>query len=603
MSMSEPRTPDDTLPAGTMLVERYRIGSVLGRGGFGITYRAFDSHLQRFVAIKEMFPDGSTRSGLSVRLSHRLQHSAGEAHDEFMREAMTLARLRDPAIVHVYEALESFDTVFVVMEFLEGQTYHELLNAEGPLSAANATEVLRTVGNALRRVHAQGFAHRDIKPANIMCTDGRPILIDFGAARSFVAEKSQDLSRLVTPGYSPLEQYGGHIRFASRVDVYALAATGYTLVTGKMPVNAADRAQGIRLPTIAELVPSAPFALHEAILAGMTMPADQRPEMDTFLAMLPDASVLARSASSPPGKTSPDTPPPTELIATPAATSRLSTHETIRVDGYALDATPSTRSSLSPESPSSPRLPISDSNISKRKSLPIVGAVALIVAVIAGAAFAIRSASKKSAAPSGANSTADSAVVSRDTRQVDTSTTVFDSTGSASSSASNATNTTTAVVLRPVNVTSSAARKPVNLRCTGERVTYDAKNLFDGDVQTGWGASAADGAGQTVTVTFAKPVRLRRIAMTPGFLRDAPRKDEDCAMVNAFPYNRFVSEVVYIFDSASIPQKFQFDPSPQSIDVDVITTKVTMRIVSTDRKGIDNDTIISELTFYGDVSQ
>lgn len=155
--------------------------------------------------------------------------------------------------------------------------------------------------------------------------------------------------------------------------------------------------------------------------------------------------------------------------------------------------------------------------------------------------------------------------------------------------------------LRPVAATATNQRSSVDLRCTGERVNYAPENLIDGNHDTGWGASSADGTGQSVTLTFAAPVRLTRIGLTPGYTRVGPRQDQGCAEVLAFPFNRVVTSVSYAFDDGSaITQTFERLAELQYQDVDVTTTTVRITVLGTDRgSGADDDTVISEAVFEG----
>lgn len=271
-----------TLPPGTVLDERSRLDVVLGQGGFGITYRAHDTRLDRQIAIKEMFPGGCIRQGVSVVPTGPTATTFHESRVQFVREAQNLGRLRHPSIVQVYEVFETANTAYLVMELLHGTTYEERVSSTGPLDVAETTKVLRSVASALELVHQDGVLHRDVKPSNLMCVHGEPILIDFGAARTYANEITTDMSRLVTPGYSPLEQYSGRGRFGPTSDVYSLAATGYFLLTGKPPVGAVERIQG------AELAPLSADAQHiglgRAITAGLEIaPADRPANMAQFV--------------------------------------------------------------------------------------------------------------------------------------------------------------------------------------------------------------------------------------------------------------------------------------------------------------------------------
>ncbi|MEA2802780.1 MAG: hypothetical protein QOE49_2875, partial [Rhodospirillaceae bacterium] len=205
-SNSDPDSDFVTLRPG-QVVGRYRIVSVLGQGGFGITYRALDSELGREVAIKEYLPaalavrqDGTT----VVPRSKSAAEDFAWGRDRFVAEGRTLAALhRVPGIVLVHDFLETNGTAYLVMELLGGQTLQERVAARGPLDAASLDTLLRPLLDGLEQVHAAGFLHRDIKPANILLDQlGRPTLIDFGASRAAVAGRSQAMTAVFTPGYA-----------------------------------------------------------------------------------------------------------------------------------------------------------------------------------------------------------------------------------------------------------------------------------------------------------------------------------------------------------------------------------------------------------------
>ncbi len=154
--------------------------------------------------------------------------------------------------------------------------------------------------------------------------------------------------------------------------------------------------------------------------------------------------------------------------------------------------------------------------------------------------------------------------------------------------------------LFPTRAEATAERNAVNLRCGGAFVDYVAGNLIDGDADTGWGASNTDGAGESITISFDRDVRLTEVGMTPGYTKVGPRSDADCQDVFAYPYNRFVVGVRYAFDDGSVvEQRFEDRGEMQTIGVDTVTSSVTITILETDRHGKDDDTIISEAHFWG----
>lgn len=249
----------DALPQGTLLAGLYATESVLGQGGFGITYKCHDRMLERRVALKEFFPSGSRRAQNQVQPSRGLSPTHyEEARTQFLSEARLLARCHHHGIVAVHTAFEENGTAYMVMEWLSGQSVEQRLEARGGrLSEAEAVPLIERVGEALGSVHALGLLHRDIKPENIIvCDDGRVMLIDFGTAREFAQGQAQGHTTVVTPGYAPLEQYAREARRGAFTDVYGLAATLYHALTGQRPPAASDRAMGVQVRPVREENPS-----------------------------------------------------------------------------------------------------------------------------------------------------------------------------------------------------------------------------------------------------------------------------------------------------------------------------------------------------------
>lgn len=278
------------LASGTRLADgRYQVLDVLGRGGFGITYDMGDRRLHRRVAIKELFPESAVRHGTLVLTPPARRDAFRTARDRFLREARVLARFTHPGIVRVYEVFEEHGTAYLVMELLEGRTLIDLLAEHGrPFPEAAVLDVAGRVAAALRPVHAAGVLHRDVNPSNVMMTDhGRIVVIDFGLARDYDQDQTVGMTRVVTPGYAPLEQYRGQGRFGPSTDVYGLAATCYRLATGKVPRAAVERDGGASLAAPAAVNPAISKPVSDAILDGLELEATHRPQdLDAFLARL-----------------------------------------------------------------------------------------------------------------------------------------------------------------------------------------------------------------------------------------------------------------------------------------------------------------------------
>lgn len=260
-NITQPPTPSksgarrtNALPSGYLLDE-YRIDAILGAGGFGVTYKALDTHLDAWVAIKEYFPvewsfrdaDGvmvyANTQGLSC--ADGTQTSDYEwGLERFLDEARVLARVQHPYVVRVKRYFRANGTAYIVMEYEEGEPLSTILDESGILGEEPVRGLLEDVLPALRAVHEQGYLHRDIKPANlyVRSRDHRVMLIDFGAARAAIGRHSQNVTSLVTPGYSPPEQYTSrNDRYGTWTDLYALGAVLYRCVTGHTPAEAAER--------------------------------------------------------------------------------------------------------------------------------------------------------------------------------------------------------------------------------------------------------------------------------------------------------------------------------------------------------------------------
>ncbi len=235
----------NALPTGYKLYE-YTIKSVLGHGGFGITYLAYDENLNKDVAIKEYLPaEFAVRQGAeTVR-----PRSSADSDDyewgleRFMKEAQTLALFRHPSIVPVFRFFKANGTAYMVMEYQEGESLAALMRKHrGEFTEEDLLQLVEPILNGLAEVHKAGYLHRDVKPGNIYIRqDGTPVLLDFGAARAAVGRKSQSLTSIVTPGYAPLEQYFADGNQGPWTDIYALAAILYQAVAGRIPPEAPAR--------------------------------------------------------------------------------------------------------------------------------------------------------------------------------------------------------------------------------------------------------------------------------------------------------------------------------------------------------------------------
>ena len=231
------------LSTGQLLNNRYRIAKLIGQGGFGAVYRAWDTTLNQPCAVKE-----------------NLDTSA-EAQRQFYREATLLAGLRHPNLPRVIDHfLVPGQGQYLVMDFIEGQSLADLAAQRGrPLTEAEVLPWLNQVCDALAYLHSQNppVIHRDIKPQNIIVTPaGQAMLVDFGISKAYDPLLSTTSgARGVTPGFSPPEQYGTG-GTDPRSDIFSLGATLYALFTGHTPPDAIDRlVRGATLPPLADLRP------------------------------------------------------------------------------------------------------------------------------------------------------------------------------------------------------------------------------------------------------------------------------------------------------------------------------------------------------------
>lgn len=234
------------LPPGTVLMDRYLVGRVLGEGGFGITYIGCDLRLELKVAIKEYFPtDKVTRHAMaSLTVSSYIGAAASgyEAGKErFLSEARAMARMdKQPQIVSVRDFFEANNTAYIVMEYVEGTTFKELVSQKGgKIPPTELLPMMEPLFFALSAMHERGLIHRDISPDNLMLENGALRLLDFGCARES-SRGTETMTIALKHGYAPIEQYQ-HKGQGPWTDVYGLSATIYYCLTGKTPPQALDR--------------------------------------------------------------------------------------------------------------------------------------------------------------------------------------------------------------------------------------------------------------------------------------------------------------------------------------------------------------------------
>jgi serine/threonine protein kinase len=250
--LAEPATYRNALTLGSRLLE-YRLDSVLGAGGFGMTYLAWDVNLEKHVAIKEYLPgELAVRAldGSIVPVNTESEYNYKWGLERFVQEARTLAKFKHPNIVRVNRYFEVNGTSYMVMDYEAGESLNQYLKRNPAPTEEWLKQVLMPILDGLQAVHKAGFLHRDIKPSNVFIReDGTPVLLDFGSARLATGGASRSLTAIVSPGYAPLEQYAADGNQGPWSDIYALSGVLYRAVTGENPPDAIKRMRGDSVPT------------------------------------------------------------------------------------------------------------------------------------------------------------------------------------------------------------------------------------------------------------------------------------------------------------------------------------------------------------------
>ncbi len=290
--------------AGRILQNRYHLQSLLGQGGMGAVYRAWDARLEVPVAVKEMVP----QPGLDPQTLAHLRA-------QFRQEALTLARLSHLHLVRVTDFFEEGGNAYLVMDFVQGQSLADLIAARGPLPEAQVLEWARQLLDALAYCHRQGVIHRDIKPQNVIIRpDGKAVLVDFGLVKLWDPRDPRTrtaLRGMGTPEYAPPEQYDAAGHTDPRSDLYSLGATLYHALTGQAPPTATARvAHPQSFRPLRALAPGVSPRTEAAVLRALELSADAR---------WPDAAEMARALPGP-------APSAATVSPGPAASAGASSH-------------------------------------------------------------------------------------------------------------------------------------------------------------------------------------------------------------------------------------------------------------------------------------
>jgi serine/threonine protein kinase len=284
-SREEPITSFHHLPPGTLLKQgQYQIENFLGEGGFGITYKGIYTPNNAPVAIKELWPEKAHRQGTQITWPFSINpQQQFQQKSKFQLEASHQYKCNHPHIAKVYDWFEENNTVYIIMEFIAGKSLFKIFQEEGKLPEARIKKYFISIAKALQNIHANNFLHRDIKPENILINpQDLAILIDFGAAREFLAGQTGDMTQILTPGYAPLEQYSKKSKRYPATDIYAFCASMYELLTGQLPVDAPERSQNLSNKNIdpltrpRQLRPDLSEHLEKIILTGLNLKVEER---------------------------------------------------------------------------------------------------------------------------------------------------------------------------------------------------------------------------------------------------------------------------------------------------------------------------------------
>jgi serine/threonine protein kinase len=336
MEPPRPAKADDedhgnALPKGTRLGE-FEITGLVGEGGFGIVYLAYDHSLQRTVALKEYMPSSLAARTQGITVSVRSQRHAETFNaglKSFINEARLLAQFDHPSLVKVYRFWEDNGTAYMVMPYYEGMTLKQALKRSSePPHEDWLKGLLAQLTDALETIHREQCFHRDIAPDNIiLLKDGRPLLLDFGAARRVIGDMTQALTVILKPGYAPLEQYAEvpHMKQGAWTDIYALAAVVYFAITGKPPTPSVGRMMN---DTLVPMVQAGAGRYSEAFLSAidraLAVKPDDRPQSMAELRELLSLEGYERTIAKPAARTAapPQAPASARAAATPPPTPR-----------------------------------------------------------------------------------------------------------------------------------------------------------------------------------------------------------------------------------------------------------------------------------------
>lgn len=318
------------LRPGTILRGRYLVGKVLGQGGFGITYMGVDLQLQRKLAVKEYYPANyacrqDTLGTVHWYSKEVAQEARLSGREMFLKEARKMSQVSHiPEVVQVYDMFQENDTAYICMDFIDGITLMNRLKADGPMSWEEAKQIFLPAMTVLEQVHKAGLVHRDISPDNIMIRrDGSIRILDLGAAKDLKVNSGLSSMQVAKSGFSPPEQYMQRGNSGSWTDVYAMAATMYYALTGKLPLPAMDRMnpEGDTLDWNLPQLQMLPETVQKALKHAMALRISDRTQtMEEFAKELsaepvpkpapkPEPKPVPKPTPKPTPKTTPDPTP------------------------------------------------------------------------------------------------------------------------------------------------------------------------------------------------------------------------------------------------------------------------------------------------------
>ena len=274
---------DSHLHPGVAVNERYKIGTVIGAGGFGVTYRAWDDTLDSQIAVKEYFPEGLAvrdKDGVTVSaVSSEDKEAYATGRERFLKEARSLAKFNNnPGTVTIYDFFEQNGTAYITMEYLDGCNMMEYIETKKEkVSLDMLLDITDSICNVLSVVHSTGVIHRDISPENIFAeSDGTYKLIDFGAAKQQIPNEKLSSTVILKHDYAPLEQFSHKGNVGPWTDIYSLGTTLYKILTGITPKESIQRIMQDDIQEPIELRPDIPKYVSDAIMKAISLQIKDR---------------------------------------------------------------------------------------------------------------------------------------------------------------------------------------------------------------------------------------------------------------------------------------------------------------------------------------